>query len=108
MCAVIQPLASRSSPSSRRTLPAPPWLSTGLSDVPMKKALTTRTEPPVRSVLIGRVATASHTNAFSKLGRLHGYHAKLPILREGESNSIETPCRQRKMRRVQKHAASDG
>lgn len=66
MCVVIRLSASRSWPSSSLTLPALLWLPTASSAVPMKKALTIRTEPPVRSVLIGPAATASRTNEFSE------------------------------------------
>jgi hypothetical protein len=43
-----------------------------------------------------------------KKGLLHGHHPKLPIVREAESNSGETPRRYRKMRCLQSTATRNG
>jgi hypothetical protein len=62
------PAMSRSWRSSRLTLLVLPWLPTGSSAAPTRKALTILTEPPVCGVRTGLAATASRTSAFSERG----------------------------------------
>src|SRR6478736_891914 len=60
--------------------------------------------PSCRATLGGEILVASQIH----LGRLHGHHPKLPILREAESYSTKASGRHRTMRRLQEPAASDG
>jgi hypothetical protein len=58
--------------------------------------------------LLGRPACEILLRRQFNSGVRHGHHPKLSIVREGESNSRETPRRYRKVRRMQSGASSDG